>query len=186
MKRLLLAALAASGLATGCYTQADVGYSAGYSTGYYAAGPDLYYLSPGVSVVAYSDYPTFYSDNAYWMYRDGLWYSSSYYGGGWAVSYNVPYGVRGIRQPGSYTRFQPGRGWVRMHNGGNGTYNAYRGYNPRGYNPRQGGYTPPPASARPNGGGRAWTAPAPAARSGGWNGGGRSGGGPVVRDHRHR
>jgi hypothetical protein len=179
----MLAVLATAGLATGCYTQGDVGYSAGYSTGYYAASPDLYYVSPGVSVVAYSDYPTFYSDNYYWMYRDGLWYRSGYYGGGWAVSYDVPYGVRGIHNPGTYTRFQPGRGWVRVHNGGNGSYN------PRGYNARRGSSAPPPASARPNGG-RTWSAPAPAARpssNGGWHGGGgRGGSGPVIRDHRHR
>jgi len=182
MKRLLLAALAATGLATGCYTRGDVGYTAGYSTGYYAAGPDLYYLSPGVSVVAYSDYPTFYSDNAYWMYRDGLWYSSSYYGGGWAVSYNVPTYVRGIHQPQTYTRFQPGRGRVRTHGGGNGTYNQYH---PRGYKTgRPANRAPPPAYA-PNRGGGGYNPP-PAARGGRGNGGGRGGAGPVVRDHRHR
>jgi hypothetical protein len=155
-----------------------VGYSAnaGYSTGYYAAGPDLYYLSPGVSVVAYADYPTFYADNSYWMYRDGLWYSSSYYGGGWVVNYNAPGYIRGIDRPATYTRFQPGRGWVRVHSGGNGSYN------PSGYSARNGGRAPAPAYA-PRGGGRAYNPPA--SRSGGW-GGGQHGGGPVVRDHRHR
>ncbi len=113
MKRLLLPLLASIGLGTGCYTSGDVGanYSVGYSTGY--ASPDLYYVSPGVSVVAYSDYPVFYSDNYYWRYDNGLWYSSPYYNGGWSVSYNVPYGVRGIQRPSSYARFRPGVGWSR-------------------------------------------------------------------------
>src|SRR5688572_14998181 len=118
MKLLLLPLMAAAALATtaGCYTRGDVGV--GYSYGYASSGgyydPDLYYLSPGVSVVAYSDYPTFYADNYYWMYSGGLWYRSPYYGSGWVVYNDVPYGVRGIRNPYGYTRFQPGRGWTRV------------------------------------------------------------------------
>lgn len=193
MKRYLLSAIAASALATGCYTQGDVGV--GYQYGYaQTAGPDLYYLQPGVSVVAYADYPTFYADNAYWMYRDNLWYRSNYYGGGWGVSYNVPGYVRGINRPYSYTRFQPGQGWTRTSAGRGGSYN------PRGYRPNTS--APAPAYA-PRGGGRArggYQAPAgrtynpPAARSGGSynppparSSGPRGGGsGPTVRDHRRR
>jgi hypothetical protein len=144
MKRLLLAAAATAALATGCYTQGDVG--AGYSYGYAAPAPDLYYMSPGVSVVAYADYPTFYSDGYYWMYRDNVWYSSSYYGGGWAVSYNVPTYVRSIDRPYSYARFQPGAGWSRVSSpsyGYNGGVRDHRTYGNGGYN---GGYTPPPTN----------------------------------------
>lgn len=182
MKRFLLPALAASALATGCYAQGDVGtgYSYGYAT---TTGPDLYYLSPGVSVVAYSDSPTFYSDNAYWMYQDGNWYSSNYYGGGWNVSYNVPVGVRSINRPTAYTRFQPGQGWSRV--SASGGYRGNTSYNantsapaaayaaPRGGRPySSGGYAP---AARTTGG----STYSPPSRSSG-------GGGPIVRDHRHR
>lgn len=113
MKRLLLPLLASIGLGTGCYTTGDVGatYSGSYSAGY--ASPELYYVSPGVSVVAYSDYPVFYSDNYYWRYDNGLWYYSPYYNGGWSVSYNVPYAVRGISRPYTYARFRPSHGWRR-------------------------------------------------------------------------
>jgi hypothetical protein len=189
MKRYLLSAIAASALATGCYTQGDVGV--GYSYGYaQTAGPDLYYLQPGVSVVAYADYPTFYADNAYWMYRDNLWYRSNYWGGGWGVSYQVPNYVRGINRPYSYTRFQPGQGWQRTSAGGS--------YNPRGYRPNTSAPTPAYAPQRGNGRARGgYQAPAnrsytPPARSGGDNAparsssGSRGGGGPTVRDHRRR
>jgi hypothetical protein len=129
MQKLLLAAIASLGFA-GCYTHGDVGMGATYSSGngYYASGgggyyanPQLYYYGPGVSVVAYSDDPVFYSDGYYWRYYGGTWYSSSYYGGGWTLAYNVPYGVRTIRQPTSYARFQPGQGWTRV-NASGGAY----------------------------------------------------------------
>ena len=84
MKKILLPVVAALGFTAGCYTHGDVGMS--YSSGgYYAAsGPDLYYYSPGVSVVAYSDDPVFYSDNYYWRYYDGVWYQSPYWNSGWS------------------------------------------------------------------------------------------------------
>ena len=193
MKRLMLPILASAALATGagCYTQGDVGV--GYSYGYASAGyasPDLYYLGPGVSVVAYSDYPAFYADNYYWMYSGGLWYRSSYYGSGWVAYNDVPYSVRSIRNPYGYTRFQPGRGWTRVSAGGN--YN--RSYNPRGYNARGASSAPPAAYSAPRGG-------RPSGSSYRSNGGYSSpshsnggvtvtprggGGGPTVRDHRRR
>lgn len=197
MKRLLLPVLAAAALATtaGCYTRGDVGV--GYSYGYASAGgyydPDLYYLGPGVSVVAYSDYPTFYADNYYWMYSNGLWYRSPYYGSGWVVWNDVPYSVRGIRNPYGYTRFQPGRGWTRVSAGG-----RYGGsYNPRGYNPRGNVNAPPGAYAAPRGGRGNYNPPAarsnrsnynpPARANGGtWTSPRGGGSGPTVRDHRRR
>jgi hypothetical protein len=193
MNRMLLPVLAAAALA-GCYTRGDmgVGYSYGYASGGYAS-PDLYYMSPGVSVVAYADNPTFYSDNYYWMYSGNQWYRSNNYGGGWVVYNDVPYGVRSINRPYSYTRFQPGRGWNRV--SGNAGYRNNTRYNA---NTR----APTPAYAPPRGG-RGYTPPArstyraPAARSGGSytppparaNGGVTTtprGGGPTVRDHRRR
>src|SRR3954468_18776476 len=112
MRKLLLPVALALACATGCYTQGDVGV--GYSAGYAAPAPEMYTYGNGVSVVAYSDYPVFYSDNYYWRYGDdGLWYRSGYYNGGWAVSYDVPYGVRSVREPRSYAHFTPGAGWNR-------------------------------------------------------------------------
>ena len=75
--------------------------------------PDLVAVdgSPGVQVIADYDYPVFYSDNFYWRYDGGLWYRSGYWGGGWGVSYNVPYGIRGIAHPYSYAHYRPA-GWV--------------------------------------------------------------------------
>jgi hypothetical protein len=144
MQRILLPVVAALGLATGCYTQGDVGV--GYSYGYAAPAPSLYYVSPGVSVVAYSDYPVFYSDNYYWRYDNGLWYRSSYYGGGWVAWNNVPYSVRRIDRPHTYARFTPGEGWSRT--SANGPYvRDHRG------GTYQGGYQ-----------GGARTAPGPAVR----------------------
>lgn len=176
MRKLLLAAVASLGFA-GCYTSGDVGGGAYYSGGggYYAAEPQLYYYAPGVSVVAYSDDPIFYSDGLYWRYYGDTWYSSPYYGTGWSVSYNVPYGVRGIREPRSYAHFTPGQGWTRVNTNGS-HWTGGGGYAGGGYN---GGapvvrdhrtYQPAPAA-------RTYTPVYSAPRGGG-------GGGPMVRDHR--
>jgi hypothetical protein len=202
MQKLLLAAIASLGFA-GCYTHGDVGMGATYSSGngYYASGgggyyanPQLYYYGPGVSVVAYSDDPVFYSDGYYWRYYGGTWYSSSYYGGGWTLAYNVPYGVRTIRQPTSYARFQPGQGWTRV----NASGGAYTGGAPvvrdhrTGYNPpaartyqapatsntrdhRSAPVYSPPASSSSTRDHRT-SSPAPSAPA--------RGNGPTVRDHR--
>jgi hypothetical protein len=162
MKKLLLSVLAATAFA-GCVTHGDVGV--GYQYGYASPEPDMYVVSDGVNVVAYADYPTFYSDNYYWMYNGGTWYRSSYYGGGWVVSYDVPYRVRTIREPHSYAHFQGGAGYTRYNAGGTsvrdhrynggGYNNGYQGRtnNPgpavrdhRTYSPpSQPAYQPPPA-----------------------------------------
>jgi hypothetical protein len=142
MKKLLLSVIAASALG-GCMTHGDVGV--GYSYGYASPAPDMYVMSDGVNVVAYADYPTFYSDNYYWMYNGGTWYRSSYYGGGWVVSYDVPYRVRSIRNPHSYARFQGGAGYTRYNAGGTAVrdhrYNS-------GYNGNQGRYNNPGPAVR--------------------------------------
>lgn len=165
MKNILLPLVTALGFTAGCYTQGDVGMSYSSGGGYYAAsGPDLYYYSPGVSVVAYSDDPVFYSDNYYWRYYDGVWYQSPYWNTGWSVSYNVPYGVRSIDRPYSYARFRPGQGWTRVNAGARGT-----GYSQGGVRVRDNSTYSRPA---PNPGyrdHRTYQQPAPA---------------PVVRDHR--
>jgi len=172
MQKILLPVVAALGLATGCYTQGDVG--AGYSYGYAAPAPSLYYVSPGVSVVAYSDYPVFYSDNYYWRYDNGLWYRSSYYGGGWVVWNDVPYNVRGIDRPYSYSHFTPGQGWSRTGTAQGGVYvrDHRDGYN-GGYNNTYRAPAPQAGPAVRDHRAPVYSAPAPAPRMG-----------PAVRDHR--
>ncbi|HEY4238485.1 MAG TPA: hypothetical protein VGM88_01675 [Kofleriaceae bacterium] len=68
---------------------------------------DLVEVSPGVEVLADYDEPIFYADDYYWVNRGGIWYSSTWYGGGWARAGHVPGGVIGIREPGRYVHYRP-------------------------------------------------------------------------------
>lgn len=70
--------------------------------------PDLVEVSPGVQVIADYDEPVFWSNNFYWRYDGGVWYSSrDYRGGGWRIESNVPMGIRGIDCPGYYAHYRP-------------------------------------------------------------------------------
>jgi hypothetical protein len=144
LRSIVLSALIAT-TAAGCYTEEpDAVYAGSYGYG----SPDLVDVGPGVQVIADYDYPVFYSDGFYWRYDGGLWYRSGYWNGGWGVAYNVPYGVRGIRNPGAYSHW----GGVRDHRGfarGGGGYVDHRG----GFTAR-GGYRAAPARARGGGGSR--------------------------------
>lgn len=51
----------------------------------YASRPTLVAIGSGVWVVRASAHATYYVDDAYWVYRDGVWYRSSSYSGGWVV-----------------------------------------------------------------------------------------------------
>jgi len=168
MKNLLVgtlfAAVCAVG-ATGCYSEADVGV--GYQAGYGAPAPAMVEISPGVQVISDYDYPVFYSSGMYWRYDGGVWYRSGFYNRGWAVSYDVPYGVRGIARPEGYVHYRGGYAA--------GGYRGGPAYRPA---PAYNGARPGPAYAagRPAQVVDHRTAapvsrPAPAAR-------------PVVRDHR--
>jgi hypothetical protein len=48
--------------------------------------PALVTVEPGVMVVRDSDYPVYFVDNSYWVYRDDVWYRSPSYEGGWIVA----------------------------------------------------------------------------------------------------
>ena len=72
-------------------------------TAYYESGPQLTYVSPGVAVVADYDEPVFFASNYYWRYRDGVWYRSPIWYGGWMSVSNVPYAVARIDRPWVYT-----------------------------------------------------------------------------------
>ncbi len=110
-----------------CYSEEPApGYAyAGGGDGYGAPGMEV--VAPGVQVVSDYDYPVFYSDGFYWRYDNNMWYRSGYYNRGWAVSYNVPVGVRGIARPEAYAHYRGGfnggyRGGV-----GVGARGGYRG-----------------------------------------------------------
>ena len=80
-------------------------------------------IEPGIQVVSDYDYPVFYSDNMYWRYDGGVWYSSQWHDRGWATSYSVPERVRRVDRPTQYvhyrsnarTEYQPGSPAVRDH-----------------------------------------------------------------------
>jgi hypothetical protein len=102
MLRALLPVTLFAALATGCYTEADVGYTAGYV----GPAPTLAYVSPGVQVVYDAEYPVFFADGFYWRWYGGTWMRSPYYNRGWAVSYNVPVGIRSVQRPWTYSHYR--------------------------------------------------------------------------------
>lgn len=51
----------------------------------YASRPTLVAVGSGVWVVRASARATYYVGDNYWVYRDGVWYRSRTYAGGWAV-----------------------------------------------------------------------------------------------------
>lgn len=186
LRTILISALFATA-AAGCYSEEpDVAYAGGAT---YDGAPGLVEVSPGVQVMSNYDYPVFYSDGSYWRYDGGLWYQSGYYDRGWGVSYNVPYGVRGIRNPGGYAHYRGGYGYggtrdhrsyggniARDHRGYGGGGNVVRDH--RGYGGYRGGAAVHPAYrgggavARPSRGGGGFHGGG-GARGGGHGGGGR-------------
>ena len=158
MRVLILSLLIAA--ASGCYSE-EPGVDYGGSA--YVGTPQMEVVSPGVQVIADYDYPVFYSDGYYWRNDGGIWYRSGFYNRGWAVSYNVPYGVRGIGHPEYYAHYHGG-------------YNA-------GY---RGGYRANTAWGSPRGGGgvRTYNSRPAAVYRGGGSYRAAPSRGAVVRDHR--
>ena len=74
--------------------------------------PELVEIRPGVQVVADADEPLFYSSGSYWLYRDGYWFRSRDYRGGYArVEYTVvPEPIRVIEQPQVYVHYRSNLG----------------------------------------------------------------------------
>ena len=68
---------------------------------------DLVEVSPGVEVIADYGEPIFFADDFYWVNRGGYWYSSGWYGGGWARAQNVPAHISGIGHPEAYVHYRP-------------------------------------------------------------------------------
>ncbi|HVV87640.1 MAG TPA: hypothetical protein VHE35_31580 [Kofleriaceae bacterium] len=100
----MFALLVTAALAGGCmvHGHAGVAYT---SDGYASGNGDLVYVSPGVYAVADYDQPVFYSDDAYWLYRDGDWYRSGYYTGGWVHVRTPPSAVLSINRPTAYVHY---------------------------------------------------------------------------------
>src|SRR5262245_29801639 len=90
----------------------------GYSS--YGYDPPLVEVQSGVWVVEGYEQPVFYSDDYYWMYRDNVWYRSSYYDRGFVVVNVVPYRLRTIDRPYAYVRFRGNIG-ARVRRGPRGT-----------------------------------------------------------------
>lgn len=111
MKSFLFAALVLSG----CYVEDRphaVYAGGGGQVAVEGDGADLVEVSPGVEVVADYGEPVFYADNYYWANRGGIWYSSTYYGGGWGRASYVPNHITSIRNREGYTHYRP-TGYVR-------------------------------------------------------------------------
>lgn len=105
-KPLLFALLLTGGAAfAGCAGgEADVRYGGSVAV----VSPDLVTIDNGLQVIADADQPVFYTDDAYWLYRDGGWYKSSDYRNGWAhISIEiVPMRLRRIDRPEAYVHYR--------------------------------------------------------------------------------
>lgn len=113
MKLTTLAGFIMAAGLCGCAGTGEVEYGGGVAV----ASPDLVEVEPGVQVLADADAPVFYSDGAYYEYRDGLWYRSGYYDRGFArvdINY-VPMRVRTIDNPRAYVHYRrhEGNGYAR-------------------------------------------------------------------------
>ena len=117
-------------LGTGCLVQDQPRYvaTAGPAVAAEGDGADLVEVSPGVEVVADYNEPVFYADDYYWVNRGGVWYSSTWYGGGWARAGYVSPRVYGIGHPEGYAHYRP-NGYVRGNRGGYVNRGGGRGYN---------------------------------------------------------
>ena len=106
MKNLLVRTVLVSALfaGVGCYSEER---GPAYAGGGEEESGDLVEVSPGVEVIADYDEPIFFADDYYWVNRGGLWYSSSWYGGGWGRAQNVPVHVQGIVHPEGYRHYRP-------------------------------------------------------------------------------
>ena len=68
--------------------------------------PRLVWIGPGVWVVEDYGQAVFYANNSYWMYSNGIWYSSSYYNDGFVRVSVVPPALIRVRRPYRYVRYR--------------------------------------------------------------------------------
>ena len=109
---ILVSALA---LATGgCVAQGRV------SGGFVATSdPTLVEIHPGVWVIEDYSEPVFYADGFYWLYRDDVWFRSSYHTGGWVRYRSAPNVIVRLERPRAYVHYHAASG-VRVRQGPRG------------------------------------------------------------------
>ena len=77
--------------------------------------------------------PIFYADNFYWVNRGGIWYSSSWYGGGWGrANGDSPGHILGISHPEGYAHYRPAGADTGVIHGGYAAHAQYRTSHPMG------------------------------------------------------
>ena len=103
IRMMLVSAL----LGSGCYADELTPVNAVTGDG----TAELVEISPGVEVVADYGTPIFFADDLYWWFDGGIWYSSSWYGGGWTRAGFVSPRVAGIVHPERYAHYRP-EGWA--------------------------------------------------------------------------
>jgi hypothetical protein len=88
----------------GCMATSEVEYAGTVRV----TSPELVTIGPGVQVVADADEPLFYSRGYYWLYRDGYWFRSDSYRGGFArIDFvYVPGELRVIDRPQLYVQYR--------------------------------------------------------------------------------
>jgi hypothetical protein len=110
----------------GCIGQGRVSGQMGVST-----EPMLVEINPGVWVIEDYSEPVFYVDGFYWLYRDDVWFRSSYHTGGWARIQSAPQVVVSIQRPTAYVHYRAAPG-VRVRSGPRGNVIVRRHEEPRG------------------------------------------------------
>lgn len=78
----------------------------------HVSSAELIEIEPGVQVVADADEPLFFADDAYWLYRDGMWMRSDDYRGGFTrvETSGVPQRLRAIERPQTYAQYRRNMG----------------------------------------------------------------------------
>lgn len=135
-----LASLLLAGALAACAGQAEVHYSGDAST------PELVAMDgdPDVMIVANADEPMFYSDHAYYLYRDRQWYRSSSHRHGWTREDQPPLAVQRIHRPTAYVHYRHRAGAPRT------TYNQARAVPPAEPIEHHPPIAPPPADTPAN------------------------------------
>jgi hypothetical protein len=117
---VLLGALGTLGL-TGCVVSGRVHAGATVE-----AEPTLVEVSPGVWVIEDYSEPVFYSENSYWLYRDGIWFRSHVHTGNWVRVSAAPHVVVRVGRPHAYVRSRA-RAGTRVRTGPRGSVRRYDG-----------------------------------------------------------
>ena len=92
----------------GCVAHAHAGaYVEAEAPVVFVEPPTLIEIDSGVWVVRDYDYPVYYVGDAYWVYRDDVWYRSNTYDGGWArIDVNIVPSVVVHRDHSAYVHYR--------------------------------------------------------------------------------